>query len=116
MPRSSASNGAKQESKGAVKALAGKWGGEKSGTVVGNASWSDIDGHLLFTFITTIGNMRGAVMCGVDKQGVGLTLCVWLAGEKVLNKWYNVEKFGADTIHTDMEEFLTDLLSLPEAL
>lgn len=109
MPRKSSTSGESKETVSAVKALAGKWGGDKSGSVVGNASWGEIDGHLLFSLISAVGSARGAVMCGVDRQGVGLTLCVWLAGEKVLNKWYNVEKIGAEAMHQEIEEFLTDL-------
>lgn len=114
MPRKSAAASGSEKNVAGVKALAGKWGGSKEGSVVGNASWMDVDGSLLLTLIVSVGSRRGAVMCGVDRQGAGLTLAVWLAGEKVLNKWYNVEKFGSDPIHTDMEEFLSDLNSLSD--
>lgn len=92
-----------------ISKLAGKWGGGSEAAVGGNANWADVDGHLMYTLAVVIGNRRGAVMYGVDRQGVGLTVCVWLGGEKVLNKWYNPAKGGIETLHSDIEAFLSDL-------
>lgn len=100
----------------ALSSLAGKWGGSPTAAPVGNASWSDVDPHLVFTLVHVVTQRRGAVMLGVDRQGVGLTLCVWLGGEKVLNKWYNPLKGGIEDLHGHIEEFLADLATIPDEL
>lgn len=110
MPRKQSVENA-QGMKGKVESLKGKWGGDDVSDGSSSCTWADVDPHLLFALITAVGNVRGAVMTGVDKQGVGLTLSVWLGGERVLNKWYNPAKGGLEALHTDIEAFLYDLTS-----
>lgn len=109
MPRKSSGSDGVVPSK--ARKLAEKWATDGGSSDSVQSSWSDVDGHLLFSLITLVGNHKGAVMTGVDRQGIGLTLAVWLGGEKVLNKWYNPQKGGLDVLHSDIEEFLTDLVS-----
>lgn len=94
--------------------LKGKWsGGEGSSSGI-RASWGVVDGHLLYTLICMVTARKGAVLAGVDRQGYGYTLAVFIGGEKVLNKWYRPEAEGIEILHTDIEAFLTDLQSIVE--
>jgi hypothetical protein len=97
-----------------IKSLADKWGGSPSTSSGAQWAWGNVDGNLMYSLAEAVGSRRGAVMYGVDRQGVGGTLSVWLSGEKVVNKWYRPDLGGYGQINEDIEVLLADIQALPE--
>lgn len=96
----------------AVKALAGKWGGSSPTSGDVKFDWSVVDGHTLFTLVHVVTRLRGAIMLGVDRQGFGGTLAIWMGGERVFNKWYRPDETGQSALYADIDEFMADLNTL----
>lgn len=86
-----------------------KWGTNGVDAGYGTADWSEINPHLVLSLVAAVGALRGAVMLGVDKNGSGFTLNIFLGGKKVLNKWWLCSAEGVEQLHTDVEGFVIDL-------
>lgn len=112
MPRRSSASDGKSVGSGKYVELAGKWGAGEQPEDAARWDWAKVDGNNLWLLITLVGRHRGACMCGVDRQGVGGTLSVWLGGERVLNKWYSPKDVGYSDFNLAVSEFIDDLSAI----
>lgn len=95
----------------AARKVLAKWGGKEreSGKLL--ADWGLVDPSLISGLLSAAGRFKGACLLGVDRQGVGYTVSVFIGGEKVVNQWYRGDPEGVERLHFDIEDMTNDLLS-----
>jgi len=88
------------------KRLASKFSKESAEGELPPASWENVSPTALHSLITEVSLMRGAVLAGIDRLGVGLTLSVFVDGEKVVNRWYRGDPEGVESLNFDLEDIV----------
>lgn len=97
---------------GAAKALKGRWGDGSQNKARARADWHQVDPIIVHTLVACVGELGGAVTLGVDKNGTGYTVAVWLSGEKVYNQWFSGEAEGVEALHVQLQDFTDDVKAL----
>jgi hypothetical protein len=100
---------------GAASALKGRWGEGAKRKESLKADWSQIDPTIVHSLVSGVGALGGACTLGVDKNGAGFTVAVWMGGEKVFNQWYRGDFEGQEALHAEIEAFTQDVQALIRA-
>lgn len=73
-----------------------------------------VDAALLQELVWAVALLKGAVMLGVDKTGFGYTVTAWVEGNKVLSRYYRPEEDAIEVLHSELQEFIEDILKLSQ--
>lgn len=73
------------------------------------ADWGWVDTGIVSRLLSAAGAMRGAVTMGVDRQGAGYTLAVFIGGTRIVSKWYRGDAEGLAALEQEMGDIADDL-------
>lgn len=76
------------------------------------ADWREVDMRIIATLLPLVADVRGAVMLGLDRNGVGYTVGIWIAGQKVFNRWYRGDAEGRESLYAELDDFCAGLEEL----